>query len=227
MKNKVFGNQIKEEKLEIFASVPYRSNTGKGKERIWERYRQKEEKLENLSHFHQIQVKFYQLFATVLRWSLEKFEEKIYKYIVRLTGGRRKGRKKLNKQTNKVLKSKENSLTNKQTKNLSDFHQILVKFYQLFATVIRWSLENLKKNYQNYRSFDERGEERKEATKSNAICVFWKKKACGQLNKQTNVKIEKTTPRLKRPSKKKLKSWAPLKSEHFCSFLKKIGLRPA
>ena len=29
-----FGNQIKEEKLEIFASVPYRSNTGKGKEGI-------------------------------------------------------------------------------------------------------------------------------------------------------------------------------------------------
>ena len=94
MKNKVFGNQIKEEKLEIFASVPYRSNTGKGKERIWERYRQKEEKLENLRDFQQIQVKFYQLFATVLRWSLEKFEEKIYKYIVRLTGGRRKERKR-------------------------------------------------------------------------------------------------------------------------------------
>ena len=151
MKNKVFGNQIKEEKLEIFASVPYRSNTGKGKERIWERYRQKEEKLENLS----------------------------------------------------------------------DFQQIQVKFYQLFATVIRWSLENLKKNLPKL-SFVWRERGRKEE-----ICVFWKKKACGQLNKQTNVKIEKTTPRLKRPSKKKLKSWVSLKSEHFCSFLKKIGLRPA
>ena len=91
--NKVFGNQIKEEKLEIFISVPYRSNKGK-KEGIWRRYRQTEVKLENLRDFQQIQVKFYQLFATVLRWSLEKFEEKIYKYIVRLTGGRRKERKR-------------------------------------------------------------------------------------------------------------------------------------
>ena len=30
MKNEVFGNQIKEEKLEILNSVPYRSNKGKG-----------------------------------------------------------------------------------------------------------------------------------------------------------------------------------------------------
>ena len=80
MKNKVFGNQIKEEKLEIFASVPYRSIRGEGKERICERYRQKEVKLENLRDFQQIQVKFYQLFATVLRWSLEKFEEKIFSH---------------------------------------------------------------------------------------------------------------------------------------------------
>ena len=61
MKTKVFGNQIKEEKLEIFISVPYRSNKGKGKERIWQRYRQTEEKLDNLSDFQQIQAKFYQL----------------------------------------------------------------------------------------------------------------------------------------------------------------------
>ena len=40
---------------------------GKGKERIGERYRQKEEKFENLRDFQQIQVKFYQLFATVIR----------------------------------------------------------------------------------------------------------------------------------------------------------------
>ena len=78
-KNESKTDQINEEKLEI-----YRSNTGKGKERIGERLRD----------FQQIQVKFYQLFATVLRWSLEKFEEKIYKYIVRLTGGRRKERKR-------------------------------------------------------------------------------------------------------------------------------------
>ena len=49
---------------------------GKGKERIGERYRQKEEKFENLRDFQQIQVKFYQLFATVIRWSLWKFEKK-------------------------------------------------------------------------------------------------------------------------------------------------------
>ena len=40
---------------------------GKGKERIGERYRQKEEEFENLRDFQQIQVKFYQLFATVIR----------------------------------------------------------------------------------------------------------------------------------------------------------------
>ena len=40
---------------------------GKGQERIGERYRQKEEKFENLRDFQQIQVKFYQLFATVIR----------------------------------------------------------------------------------------------------------------------------------------------------------------
>ena len=104
MKNKVFGNQIKEEKLEIFASVPYRSNTGKGKERIWERYRQKEEELENLSDFQQIQVKFYQLFATVLRWSLENLKRNYQTY--RSFDEREEGRKEekclTNKQTNKV-----------------------------------------------------------------------------------------------------------------------------
>ena len=72
----VITHQIKEEKFEIFISVPYRSNKGKGKERIWQRYRQTEEKLDNLSDFQQIQAKFYQLFATVLRWSLWRFEKK-------------------------------------------------------------------------------------------------------------------------------------------------------
>ena len=65
--------------------------------------------------------------------------------IVRLTRERKKGRKKLNKQTNKF-------------ENLSDFQQIQVQFYQLFATVLRWSLENLKKNYQIYRSIDRKEE---------------------------------------------------------------------
>ena len=67
MKNKVTAHQIKEEKLEIFASVPYRSNTGRGKKRIWERYNR---------HFEQIQVNFYQLFATRIRWSLENLKKK-------------------------------------------------------------------------------------------------------------------------------------------------------
>ena len=60
-KNESKTDQINEEKLEI-----YRSNAGKGKERIGERYRQKEEKFEKLRDFQQIQVKFYQLFATVV-----------------------------------------------------------------------------------------------------------------------------------------------------------------
>ena len=81
MKNKVFGNQITEEKLEIFASVPYRSFTGRGKKRIWEFYNR---------HFEQILPTFCHG-TKVKPW---KFEEKIYKFIVRLTGGRRKERKK-------------------------------------------------------------------------------------------------------------------------------------
>ena len=125
MKNKVFGNQIKEEQLEIFASVPYRSNTGKGKERILrERYRQKEEKLENLRDFQQIQVKFYQLFATVLRWSLEKIWRKNLQ-IYRSFDGREEERKEekslTNQQTKEILISKENSLTDKQTNKQRKF----------------------------------------------------------------------------------------------------------
>ena len=48
------------------------------------------------------------------------------------------------------------------------------------------------------------------------------KKACGQLNKQTNVKIEKTTARLKSPGRKKLKSWVSLETEHFWGILLKM-----
>ena len=47
-----------------------------------------------LSDFQQIQVKFYQLFATVMRWGLENLRKKITKIIVRLTRERKKGRKK-------------------------------------------------------------------------------------------------------------------------------------
>ena len=39
----------------------------------------------NQCHFQQIQVKVYQLFATVIGWSLWKFEKKLTKIIVRLT----------------------------------------------------------------------------------------------------------------------------------------------
>ena len=68
MKNEVIKDHIKEEKIEKKNElVSYRLNTGEGKERICEKYRQKEEKFEILRDFQQIQVKFYQLFATVIR----------------------------------------------------------------------------------------------------------------------------------------------------------------
>ena len=68
MKNEVIKDHIKEEKIEKKNElVSYRLNTGEGKERICEKYRQKEEKFEILRDFQQIQVKFYQLFATVMR----------------------------------------------------------------------------------------------------------------------------------------------------------------
>mgnify|MGYP007062018678 CR=1 FL=1 len=61
----------------------------------------------------QMAVKFYQLFANSLRWSLENLK----KMIVRLTfeRGRKEEKSLTNKQTRKILKSKGNSLTNKQT----------------------------------------------------------------------------------------------------------------
>lgn len=83
MKNKVTTHQNKEERIEKIELVSYRSNTGKGKGRIWER-----------SYFEEIQVKFYQLFASVIRWSLENLRKKVYKNIVRLTRERKEGRKK-------------------------------------------------------------------------------------------------------------------------------------
>jgi len=115
-----------------------------------------------------------------------------------------------NKQTKEILISKENSLTNKQTKNLRDFHQTLVKFYQLFATDIRWSLENLKKKLPNLSFVWREGESSEERLKKAEFC---KKEACGQPNKQTNLKTEKTTPRFKTTLKKKLKSRVSLKTD--------------
>ena len=60
--------QTKGRKFEIFASVSYRSNTGK------ERKKKSRGKLLTLTIW-QIQVQFYQLFATVMRWSLENLKE--------------------------------------------------------------------------------------------------------------------------------------------------------
>ena len=54
-------------------------------------------------------------------------------------------------------KERKNSWNHVISVNVSDFQQIQVKFYQLFATVMRWSLENFRKSYPNYRSFDEKG----------------------------------------------------------------------
>ena len=45
--------------------------------------------------------------------------------------------------------------------NLSDFQQIQVKFHQLFAKVNEVKPWKSLENYQIYRSFDEREEERK------------------------------------------------------------------
>ena len=58
-------NQIKEEKLEICIKSVYRYERKKGKTREITSF------LSILSDFQQIQVKFYQLFAKMMRWSLE------------------------------------------------------------------------------------------------------------------------------------------------------------
>ena len=130
MKNKVTTHQNKEERIEKIELVSYRSNTGKGKGRIWER-----------SYFEEIQVKFYQLFAaSVIRWSLENLRKKVYKNIVGLTRERKEGRKK------EV--------------------QIKLEF------------------------------------------------SCAQDNKQTNQQNWKTTARFKRARRKKLKFWISCKSVH-------------
>ena len=102
-------------------------------------------------------VQSYQLFANTIRWSLEDLKnwwiskKKLISMHIghcQIAAKKKKWKFRLgltNKQTKEILISKENSLTNKQTKNLRGFHQILVKFYQLFATVLRWSLENFEK----------------------------------------------------------------------------------
>ena len=85
MKCQVMGNQIKEEKLEICIKSVYRYERKKGKTREITSF------LSILSDFQQIQVKFYQLFATVMRWSLENFRKSYPNY----RSFDEKGRKKL------------------------------------------------------------------------------------------------------------------------------------
>ena len=77
----------------------------------------------------QMAVKVYQLFATVLRWSLENLKKKYQIYRSIDEEGREKKKSCFAKKYIDGV-------------NLSDFQQIQVKFHQLFATVIRWSLEN-------------------------------------------------------------------------------------
>ena len=56
-----------------------------------ERYRQIRGQIWNLRDFEQIQVQFYQLFAKIIRWSLENLKKKENKFIVRLTRERKEG----------------------------------------------------------------------------------------------------------------------------------------
>ena len=95
MKYQVIGNQIKEEKFEICIKSVYGYERRRERKEKKKRTREITSFLSILSDFQQIQVKFYQLFAKITRWSLENLKEKkITKIIVRLTRGRKKGRKK-------------------------------------------------------------------------------------------------------------------------------------
>ena len=134
----VITHQIKEEKFEIFISVPYRSNKGKGKERIWQRYRQTEEKLDNLSDFQQIQAKFYQLFATVLRWSLENLKKKLPKLsFVWRERGRKEETSCFAKNSQKVTKSAKKKRKNRK----KVFQPKTFKFYRARWTPSRiWAI---------------------------------------------------------------------------------------
>ena len=154
MKNKVTTHQNKEERIEKIELVSYRSNTGKGKGRIWER-----------SYFEEIQVKFYQLFATVIRWSLWKFEKKLpnLSFDWRERGRKEEKRAVLQRNSQKVTK----------IWNLSDFQQIQVKFYQLFARVIRWSLWKFEKKITKF--IVRLTRERKKGRKSHTLAEIAKK----------------------------------------------------
>ena len=155
---------MEEEKIEKNELVSYRSNTGKGKGRNWER-----------SYFEEIQVKFYQLFATVIRWSLWKFEKKLpnLSFDWRERGRKEEKRAVLQRNSQKVTK----------IWNLSDFQQIQVKFYQLFATVLRWSLENLKKKLPNLSFVWRESESSEERLKKAEFCKT--RPAASLTNKRT------------------------------------------
>ena len=91
---------------------------------------------------------------------------------------------------------------------LSDFQQIQVKFYQLFAKIIRWSLEIWKKKLPKLSFVWPKGKRKK-------IKINWNSQlSCVQDNKQTNKQISKMTPRFKRARQKKLKFQISCKSVH-------------
>ena len=91
---------------------------------------------------------------------------------------------------------------------MSDFQQIQVKFYQLFAKIIRWSLEIWKKKLPKSSFVWPKGKRKK-------IKINWNSQlSCVQDNKQTNKQISKMTPRFKRARRKKLKFQISCKSVH-------------
>ena len=136
---------------------------GKGREGF-ERERLRQSKRRNLK-IDQIQVKFYQLFATVIRWSLWKFEKKLpnLSFDWRERGRKEEKRAVLQRNSQKVTK----------IWNLSDFQQIQVKFYQLFATVIRWSLWKFEKKITKF--IVRLTRERKKGRKSHTLAEIAKK----------------------------------------------------
>ena len=130
-------------------------------------------------------VKFYQLFAKTIRWSLESLKNwKISK------------KKLIWIPISVVKKEKEDGLgfffskcvqlnkqTNKQTKKLKN----LKKFYQLFATVLRWSLEKFEKKIPRLSFVWREGGRKEEKSLTNKQTKkIWKSKENSLTNKQTN-----------------------------------------
>ena len=179
MKNKVTTHQNKEERIEKIELVSYRLNTGKGKGRIWER-----------SYFEEIQVKFYQLFASVIRWSLENLRKKVYKNIVRLTRERKEGRKEGKKKSKSSWSLAVLRITNKRTNKTEKRPRGSNGLAE----------RSLSFEFHANRSIN------KEMAADLVSCV--------QDNKQTNKQNSKRTPRFKRARRKKLKFRISCRSEH-------------